>query len=252
MFGSEWNGIGGLLGLLGIGGKVVDDFKTSLYNEEKRQSAISNESPTYIDRKGRERSARTGNEVRNLWDSDGYRIKVDAKTNEVLSNDQRNILNNKQAEAKSKAKRAGYDVYRYRICKRGKSGFPTIEYECRRTKDDKIVCRTRSTRYYGYGIPTYGLLATGNDEWNIANNRRIVYEYCKEWYIDTNMKGPHPYGMKEKAKEYGITIFENDIDYCVDKIMEASKNGTAPDFDERLGYDKTYSKASWVDEKYWI
>lgn len=224
MFGSEWNGIGGLLGLLGIGGKVVDDFKGSLSDSVDRNDAKSYGRTTYIDRRGFERSVKTNNKVWHTTDSQGYRVTIDSKTKEILDSN-KNEIERQNKEAKERAYRAGDYGYPVILPCRG------INKTCyRRTSDDKPLYSEHGAFFY---TPVYRLRCGKYD--TTEENRRIVYDYCRKWYVDHNMKTKHPDGILEEAKEYGLVVYEDDIEYCLNKIDKAIETGCGYEY-----YDLDY------------
>lgn len=247
MFGSEWNGVGGLLGIFGIFGKAKHEIKGSIENEEKRIQSVNSGRKTYFDRHGMERSTRTKNKVWHTHDKEGYSITIDSKTKEVLEDGNRHIFEEKKEYEKARAKRAGSYVYSYPIMKLSEYNAPVKVTEYRRVSDDKIVFSDR-----GYVTPRFRLHCTGKDEYNISYNRKAIYEYCYRWYVDNNMNGAHPSEIKKEAKEYGVTIFDEDIKYCLDRIDMALKDDSIVAFDSLFFANDEYRHAEWVDKKYWF
>lgn len=220
MFGSEWNGVGGLLGLFGIGGKVVDGIKGSAYDSSKKYDAKAFGQATYIDRRGVERSIRTNNKTWHVTDNEGYAVVIDSKTKEILESN-REQIEKENREAKEKAIRGGDYAYKVRRPIANGSWAFRNSYEYYRTSDDKPLCNDDEIFYT---TPKFHLICDCYD--TTERNRKQVYKYCWEWYVEDNMQSAHPKGMLDEAKEYGIKIYEEDLQYCLDKIDEAIKNGT--------------------------
>ena len=238
---------GAILGLFGIGGKFIHDTKGSIFDFERKSNAIQQGNNTYIDRHGKERSIYTNNIVWDVYDKDGYNVTIDSKTREILRQDQRYNFESKRKEAKEKAIRAGDELYSYQTRKRNKWGIPNTITEWRRTKDDKIAILKKGCLV----TPIYNL-ELNNSDFNIKRNRENIYKYCREWYIERDTTKPSLEGIIKEADEYNITVFTNDIKYCLEKIEESIKSGGECRLNRFIHYDKKYCCAVWVDEKYHI
>lgn len=238
---------GAILGLFGIGGKLIHDTKGSIFDSGRKSNAIQQGNNTYIDRHGKERSIYTNNIVWDTYDKDGYNVTIDSKTREILRQDQRHNFENKRKEAKEKAIRAGDEAYGYYVRKRNKYGMPDTIYEYRRTKDDKIV----KLKGGYYVTPIFELIVAKNN-YIVRKNRCKIYKYCRDWYVDKNRLGNHPNEMINEAKEYGVVIFEDDIEYCLQKIDESIKNGGECILKQDVRKDRKYCEANWVNERDYI
>lgn len=222
MFGSEWNGVGGLLGIFGIGGKIVDDVKNSTYDEERKINARTIGEKTYIDNKGIERNVRNNHKTWHVTDTDGYMVTIDSKTKEILDNSHRINIERKNKESKERAIRAGDKVYELIVPNKTNTWAYSDHREWRRVCDDKLVLSDGGSVWFC--TPKFHL-RIGDSPSAIQRRRITIHKYCRDWYVEYNMKTEHPKNILKEAEEYGLKVFESDIDYCLDKINKAIENG---------------------------
>jgi len=260
--GSNWNGIGTLLALFGIGKYVSGSVKDSVNDISKRTDAKATGKSTYIDSKGKFRSTKTNNIVVCRTDNDGYNIEVDIKTGEIVNNEHRKNCDRDVLKCKESYKRMGLLVYRdnhnringlLRPVERRVCDDLPVEIEndfCYHIPIFKLVCGKDTNDFRGENV----------DDLIIIENRRRVLDYCYWWYVDGDVKSskPHPTKILEEAKLYNIFIYPEDIQFGLERIKDGTIDKykyyyVSSDRMDSVGYDTTdFRYASWCDKKHWI
>lgn len=252
---------GALLGLFGLGVAGIEAARDSMDDSIKRSDSIASGGKTYIDHKCRTRSNRTNNIVVTREDKDGYKIKVDIKTGEILDQTHRKNCEEATRIDKERCRRMG--LLTYFDTQNRENG--RIEPKEKRVCDDLPVDKYMSGNYC---IPIFHLMC-GKDtnhlygyteEDLVIENRRRVLDYCYQWYVNGDIESsmPHPSKMIDAAKKYNIFIYPEDIQFGLKKVKEGTireyqyQNVDSDFWDRSKSDTRDYRYADWCDSKHWI